>query len=382
MGEREILFPPPFSHSPFLPFPNRAMKRITIAEHPLENGVTLREAPVAVETWGRLNDRGDNALVVCHALTGNTDVAAWWGGLLGPGRAFDTKRFFVVCLGVPGSPYGTPSPLTTNPDTGQPYGAAFPRVTIRDAVALHRRALETLGVRRVAAAVGGSMGGMHVLEWAFQKTEDGQDFVRAIAPIAVGGRHTAWQIGWSEAQRQAIYADPHWNGGRYDPSAPPSAGLAAARMMAMVSYRSRGSFAARFGRERAANANGEANDEASFAVQSYLRYQGQKLTQRFDANCYVRLTEQMDTHDIARGRGAYPDALRQIAQPALVVGIDTDVLYPLAEQEELAAHLPNARLEVLASPHGHDAFLIEQDDLNALLRAWRPLRAGALMRDA
>lgn len=343
----------------------------------------LREAPVAVQTWGRLNDRGDNALVVCHALTGNTDVSAWWGGLLGPGRAFDTERFFVACCGVPGSPYGSVSPLTPDPRTGQPYGPGFPRLTIRDTVGLHRRVLRKIGVRQVAAAVGGSMGGMHVLEWAFQQGDGEQPFVRAIVPIAVGGRHTAWQIGWSAAQRQAIYADPRWNEGRYDPAAPPSAGLAAARMMAMVSYRSHGSFAARFGRTVMPHAEGKNADEKTlieeppFSVESYLRYQGEKLTQRFDANCYVRLTQHMDTHDVARGRGVYPDALRQIAQPALVVGIDSDVLYPLTEQEELAAHLPNAQFEMLSSPHGHDAFLIEHDDLNALLRAWPPLRNDA-----
>ena len=347
--------------------------------------MVLRAVPVAVRTWGRLNARGDNALIVGHALTGNVDVEAWWGGLLGSGRAFDPEQFFVVSLGVPGSPYGTVSPLTTNPQTGTPYGSAFPRFTIRDTVALHRRVLEKIGVRQAAAAVGGSMGGMQVLEWAFHQTDDGeQPFVRALVPIAVGGRHTAWQIGWSEAQRQAIYADPNWKGGRYASEAPPRTGLAAARMMAMVSYRSHGSFADRFGRDAARGSSESGSSKKSagttagdntaagdlFAVESYLRYQGDKLTERFDANCYVRLTQQMDTHDVARGRGAYPDVLQAVTQPALVVGIDTDVLYPLAEQEELAAHLPQARLEVLASPHGHDAFLIEQQALGALVRAW------------
>ena len=355
----------------------------TISRFELESGVVLREAPVAVRTWGRLNARSDNALLVGHALTGNVDVDAWWSGLLGPGHAFDPERFFVVALGVPGSPYGTVSPLTEDPRTGRPYGPAFPRFTIRDTVALHRRVLERLGVRQAAAAVGGSMGGMQVLEWAFQKDERNQPFVRALVPIAVGGRHTAWQIGWSEAQRQAIYADPNWKDGHYASEAPPRAGLATARMMAMVSYRSHGSFAARFGRDAARESSEKSADAAagdtaargaaagaSFAVESYLRYQGDKLTERFDANCYVRLTQQMDTHDVARGRGAYPDVLQAVTQPVLVVGIDTDVLYPLAEQEELAAHLPQARLEVLVSPDGHDAFLIEQSALDALLRAW------------
>ncbi|ACY47824.1 homoserine O-acetyltransferase MetX [Rhodothermus marinus] len=331
-----------------------------LPEFELESGVVLRQVQVAYRTWGRLNPEGTNALVVCHALTGSADVDQWWGDLLGPGRAFDTDRFFVVCANVLGSPYGTTSPLTINPDTGRPYGPEFPLVTIRDTVNLHRRLLEHLGVRQVAVAVGGSMGGMQVLEWAFQG-----DFVRAIIPIAVGGRHSAWCIGWSEAQRQAIYADPRWRGGYYDPDDPPVHGLAIARMIAMISYRSYQSFEARFGRRRMLR-----GEQELFAVESYLHYQGEKLVRRFDANCYVRLTQKMDAHDVSRGRGPYPEVLAEVRQPALVVGIDSDVLYPLAEQEELATHLPNASLYVLHSPHGHDAFLIETQTLNEVLREW------------
>ncbi len=331
-----------------------------LPEFKLESGVVLRQVQVAYRTWGRLNPEGTNVLVVCHALTGSADVDQWWGDLLGPGRAFDTDRFFVVCANVLGSPYGTTSPLTINPDTGCPYGPEFPLVTIRDTVNLHRRLLEHLGVRQVAVAVGGSMGGMQVLEWAFQG-----DFVRAIIPIAVGGRHSAWCIGWSETQRQAIYADPRWRGGYYDPDDPPVHGLAIARMIAMISYRSYQSFEARFGRRRMLRGGQEL-----FAVESYLHYQGEKLVRRFDANCYVRLTQQMDAHDVSRGRGPYPEVLAEVRQPALVVGIDSDVLYPLAEQEELATHLPNASLYVLHSSHGHDAFLIETQTLNEVLREW------------
>lgn len=335
------------------------VETITVDTFRLEGGQVLRDVPVAYQTWGRLNAAGDNAIVVCHALTGDTHVDVWWGPLLGPGRLLDTDRFFVVCAGVPGSPYGSVSPLTPDPATGMPYGADFPVVTVRDAVALHRRLLERLGVRRVALVVGGSMGGMQVLEWGFEG-----DYVGALVPIGVGGRHSAWCIGWSEAQRQAIYADPDWRDGRYDAARPPAAGLAAARMAAMISYRSRASFEQRFGREV------EPGQAGVFAVESYLRYQGEKLVRRFDANCYVRLTQLMDTHDVARGRGDYPAVLGRITQPALVVGIDSDVLYPLEEQEELARHLASAELAVLSSPHGHDAFLIEFDSLEAILRPW------------
>ena len=347
------------------------MPTITIPQFTLEGGATLRDVPIAYTSWGRLNEARDNAVVVCHALTGSHDAAEWWNGLFGPGRALDPQRHFIVCANVLGSPYGSAAPVTTNPDTGAPYGAAFPQTTIRDTVRLHRRLLDRLGIREVACALGGSMGGMQVLEWAFQTKTDGAPFVRSLVPVAIGGRHTAWQIGWSESQRQAIYADPNWCDGHYPPHAPPTRGLAAARMMAMVSYRSHPSFDGRFGRDVMDD------DGAPFAVESYLRYQGDKLVDRFDANCYVRLTQQMDSHDIARGRGTYESVLRSIDQPSLVVGIDSDVLYPLAEQEELAAHLPNATLEVLSAPHGHDAFLIELDALNELIVNWRARRTTA-----
>lgn len=327
----------------------------------LEDGTTLEQVPVAYRTWGRLAPDGANAVVVCHALTGNADVAAWWGALLGPGRALDTDRDFIVCANVLASPYGTASPITTNPATGRPYGADFPIPTIRDTVALHRLLLERLGVRRVRFAIGGSMGGMQALEWAFFG-----DFVGGIVPIGVGGRHSAWCIGWSETQRQAIFADPAWQGGRYSPGAGPEVGLSIARMIAMISYRSFASFERRFGRER-----NELRGQARFSVESYLEHQGEKLVRRFDANCYVRLTQSMDTHDVARGRGDYEAVLSRIEQPALVIGIDTDILYPLDEQRELARFMPRARLAVLESEHGHDAFLIEQDAMNAIVQEWR-----------
>jgi homoserine O-acetyltransferase/O-succinyltransferase len=335
----------------------------TIPRVALESGAELTAVPVAYRTWGRLAAAGDNVIVVCHALTGNADVDDWWSGLLGPGHALDTDRYFVVCANVLGSPYGTASPLTPDPATGRPYGADFPVPTVRDSVALHRQLLERLGVRQVAFAIGGSMGGMQALEWAFHG-----EFVRAIVPIGVGGRHSAWCIAWSEAQRQAIYADPAWRGGGYAPGEGPAAGLATARMMAMISYRSFASFEARFGRSVAED--GERLD-ARFAVETYLEHQGTKLVERFDANCYVRLTQKMDTHDVSRGRGDYHAVLGRIRQQALVIGIDTDVLYPLAEQRELAERLPNARLAVLEAPHGHDSFLIELDAVNDIVARWR-----------
>jgi homoserine O-acetyltransferase len=316
-----------------------------------------------------LNEAADNAVLVCHALTGTPDVSDWWDGLLGRGQALDPETDFIVCPNVPGSPYGSVSPRTYRRNGGPASAGSFPAFTIRDTVALHRRLLDRLGVDQVACAIGGSMGGMQVLEWAFEATDDGRPYVRSLVPIAVGGRHSAWQIGWSEAQRQAVFADPKWRGGAYPADDPPADGLAAARMMAMVSYRSRASLDGRFGRTDADRESG-----ASFAVESYLRHHGDALVDRFDAGCYVALTRQMDTHDVSRGRGPYLSVLGSIRQPALVVGIDSDVLYPLTEQEELADHLPAATLEVVSSPHGHDAFLIELATLNGLIDRWRSRR--------
>ena len=330
------------------------------ASFTLESGEVLSQVPVAYRTWGRLNEQGDNAILVCHALTGDTDVEAWWSGLLGPGRALDTDRYFVVCANVIGSPYGTVSPVTIAPETGQPYGGRFPVPTVRDTVALHRALLDRIGVRHLALVIGGSLGGMQTLEWAMEG-----DFVRAIAPVSVGGRHSAWCIAWSEAQRQAIYRDPRWNGGHYAQGSAPVDGLAIARMIAMISYRSLGSFQARFGRQTA-----DASTAHTFEMESYLHHQADKLVRRFDAACYVRLTQKMDTHDIARGRGEYLDVLRQIEQPALVVGVDTDLLYPLAEQRELADALPRGHLAAIEAPDGHDGFLIEHRTLNQLVTEW------------
>jgi len=335
-----------------------AVKTLQLPSFRFEDGTESFDVPVAYQCWGQLNAARDNAVLVCHALTGNTAVDEWWPGMLGPDRALDTNRYFLVCANVIGSPYGTLSPLSVNPASGERYGPDFPVPTLRDTVALHKLLLEALGVRQVAFAIGGSMGGMQVLEWAFYG-----DFVRALVPIGVGGRHSAWCIAWSEAQREAIRHDPAWQQGRYDELAGPGAGLAVARMIAMISYRSFESFGRRFGREL----HGPGN---LFSMESYLRHQGEKLVERFDANCYLRLTESMDTHDIARGRGEYHEVLKRIAQPTLVIGIDSDLLYPLTEQRELVEGMPNAELAVLEASHGHDSFLIEIEAINSMTREW------------
>ncbi len=326
-----------------------------------ECGAVFKNVPVAYQTWGSLNADSSNVVVVCHALTGNTQADDWWGELIGPGKTVDTDHYFAVCANVIGSPYGTLSPTTSDPATGRAYGADFPSATVRDTVALHKQLLDSLGVRQVAFAIGGSLGGMQALEWAFFG-----DYVCGIVPIAVGGRHSAWCIGWSETQRQAIYRDPRWQNGRYDPDSPPHGGLAVARMIAMVSYRSFESFGERFGRRSTSE-----DMQANFLVETYLHHQGKKFIDRFDPSCYVHLTRTMDTHDVSRNRGDYIDVLRSIEQPALIVGVNTDVLYPLEEQEELHRCLPNSALAVLDAPQGHDAFLIEQQKLEKIVNDWR-----------
>jgi homoserine O-acetyltransferase/O-succinyltransferase len=319
---------------------------------PLEIGGALPGVRVAYRSWGRLAPAGDNAVVVCHALTGSADADRWWTGMFGPGRALDPEQDFIVCSNILGSCYGTTGPTSLDPATGRPWLGDFPAITVRDMVRAQRELMVALGVTKVRLVVGGSLGGMQVLEWALSYPE----LVEAIVPIATSARHSAWAIGLSEAQRQAIYADPRWRGGRYEASDPPVAGLAAARMMAMCTYRHKASFDERFGRRL------QAAD--LFAMESYLRYQGRQLVDRFDAATYVALTRAMDAHDVARGRGDFDEVLRSVRCPTLVVSIDSDVLYLPDEQEEIARGIPGARLLRLASRDGHDAFLIDVDWLS------------------
>ncbi|MES1245115.1 MAG: homoserine O-acetyltransferase [Acidobacteriota bacterium] len=322
----------------------------------LESGVSLPRVRVAYRTWGTLGEDGANAVLVCHALTGSADADLWWDGLLGPGRALDPAEDFIVCSNVLGSCYGTTGPSSPRPDGGGLWGPDFPAVTVRDMVRLQAALLDALGVRRLRLAIGGSLGGMQVLEWALLYP----DRVEAIAPIATSGRHSAWCIALSEAQRQAIQMDP-------------VLGLAVARAIAMCTYRSRASFEARFGRRL--------REPGLYEVESWLQYHGEDLVTRFDADAYVTLSRAMDSHDVARGResrGTYEEILRSIEVPALVVAIDSDVLYPPGEQAELASLLPAARLATLRSPHGHDAFLIDAEALGGLVAGFRSAVGGGV----
>lgn len=325
----------------------------------LDSGGQLDGVTVAYRTWGDPANAEQNAILVCHALTGSADVDAWWPRLIGEGRVFDPRRDYIVCSNILGSCYGTTGPVSFRPGTGTRYRAEFPRVTVRDMVQVQRRLLDHLGVQRLALITGPSLGGMQALEWAAMYPER----VAGIVPIGVGGRHSAWCIAMGEAQRAAIYADPDWADGNYRDGRRPEKGLAAARMMAVCSYRSWESFDRRFGRQQ--------RSDGEFEMRSYLRYQGEKINERFDANTYVRLTQAMNDFDLAQGRGDYPDVLQTIRQRALVVSISSDQLYPPQEQRFLADHLPNSSYAILDSAEGHDGFLIESAELGNLIAAFR-----------
>jgi homoserine O-acetyltransferase len=321
----------------------------------LEAGGSLDGVRVEYRTWGEPHP---TATLVCHALTGSADADDWWRGLFGPGRVLDPDRSFIMAMNVLGGCDGTTGPTSTPPGRMAPYGPDFPTITIRDMVRVQAAVLDRLGVERLDLAIGGSMGGMQVLEWAIEYPER----VDAIVPIGVGSSQSPWCVALSEVQRAAIVNDPRYRGGRYRPWLRPDAGLATARKIAMCSYRSPQSFAERFPR------NGELTN---FEVQSYLDHQGDKLVDRFDPNSYLTLITAMDTHDVARGRGPVDDVLGRVQIPALAVAISSDVLYPVAEVADLAETLSNAELAILDSPHGHDAFLIDTDQLNDLVVGWR-----------
>ena len=336
----------------------------------LENGHTLPQAQLRYQTYGTLNEQRNNVLVVCHALTGNASLHAWWGDLLGEGRAFDTSRYFVVCSNILGSCYGSTSPRSIDPKTGRAYGMDFPDISVQDTVRLQLQLLQDgLQVQSVKCVIGGSFGGMQATEFAVQAGSsdadftdaDGKPFVRSVVPIACGAQHTAWQIAVSEVQRQAIYKDPQWIAGNYDQA---TDGLQIARQLGMVSYRTPTGYRHKFGRHVKTPDSPPYGRHATWQVQSYLTYQGEKFLSRFDPVTYVKMTEQMDSHDVSRGRGgSVSHVLRGVTIPALVLGIDSDVLYPLEEQQELADLLPNGHLKVIHSDDGHDGFLLEQEQV-------------------
>ncbi|WP_344607080.1 homoserine O-acetyltransferase MetX [Streptomyces glaucus] len=342
---------------------------------PLEAGGELPGVRLAFETWGRLAPDRSNAVLVLHALTGDSHAAGpaepghptpgWWDGLIGPGRALDTDRWFVVAPNVLGGCQGSTGPSSRRGD-GRRWGGAFPYLTQRDQVAAEADLADALGVERWALVLGGSMGGMRALEWAVGRPGR----TAALLLLATTAAASAEQIAWANVQLHAIRSDPYWNGGDYHDAGPgrgPHAGLGLARRIAHVTYRSEPELQQRFGRSPQG-----AEDPwrgGRYQVESYLDHHAAKLVRRFDAASYVVLSQAMNGHDVGRGRGGLRAALRRVTADTLVAGVDSDRLYPLAQQREIAALVPGADgVRVVESPHGHDGFLVEREQVAALVR--------------
>lgn len=334
---------------------------------PLECGERLEEVEVAYRTWGDPANARRHAVLVCHALTGSADVDRWWRDVVGPGRALDPSRDFILAQATLGSCYGTTGPTSLRPSRAgaprRPWGADFPPITIRDQVRLQLEVALRLGLERIQLVVGGSLGGMQALEWAVL----GSGMVESVAAISAPARHGPWALAFSELGRQALALDPKLRDGNYDAEDPPCAGLELARQIAMISYRSPESFELRFGRRR---------EKGIWAVSSWLHFHGERLSDRFDANAYRTLLDAMDSHDLARGRGELATVLSRVSLPIWIVATRSDQLYPPEELEALARMLPRSRLFRLRSPHGHDAFLIEQDTISRGLLEFRRAIAG------
>lgn len=332
-------------------------------------GGELRPVTLRYALYGALNERRGNVLLVCHALSGSARVADWWPELFGPGRPFDTRRYCVVGVNAIGSCYGSTGPCTNDPLKGSPYGGDFPLVTISDMVRAQARLLDFLGVSRLRAVVGGSIGGMQALQWAVDFPE------RLERCVAVGAAPLpALGLALNHLQRQAIMNDPLWRGGRYTQEAQPVEGLALARAIAMCSYKSAALFDERFGRDpdRAGEDPHRSMGER-FDVAGYLDHQGRTFTRRFDANSYLLLSKAMDTFDLARGYASEDAALRRISSPVHLVGVTSDWLFPPDCVRALAGRMVSAgvdcRYDELATTHGHDGFLADADRLAPLISA-------------
>lgn len=348
---------------------------VDLGDVELERGGVIPDVRVAYETWGRLNEAGDNVVLVEHALTGDSHVvgpagdghasAGWWNGLIGPGRPVDSEDWFVVAANVLGGCQGSTGPSSLAPD-GRPWGSRFPYVTVRDHVEVEARLLDRLGVSRIAAVVGGSMGGMRAIEWAVTHP----DRVQRCIVIASTAYATADQIAWCQPQLLAIRSDPHFAGGDYyGTGRVPDTGLGIARRIAHITYRSETELSERFG--RAAQLGEDpltAPGRGRFAVESYLDHHAVKLSRRFDANSYVVLTEAMNSHDVGRDRGGVAAALARVTASCTIVSVDSDRLYPPRLSDELHWLLPGSAREHIQSAYGHDGFLIEEDQVAAAVR--------------
>lgn len=350
----------------------------------LESGEKISSITVAYQTFGNLNNERSNVIMVNHALTGNAHIAGkideeeierckpfpyltkynkmfkgkegWWSPLIGSGKALDTDKYFVICSNVLGSCYGTTGPTDIDPVSGKTFGLNFPKISVRDMVKVQKELFDYLNIPFIKLAIGGSLGGMQIFEWAIMFPE----MIKSIMPIASSVGHSPWAMGLNEVSRNAIKNDTDWNNGNY--TTQPQKGLSLARKIAMLTYRSYSSFEEKFGRKKQ-------NDDM-FEVESYLNYQGHKLCERFDANTYLYLSEAMDNHDVGFNRNGIENALKKISCKTEIVGIDSDILYPVEEQKKIASMIPNATYSEIVSLHGHDAFLIEFSQVEKIIKSF------------
>lgn len=344
----------------------------------LDVGETLKDVTVAYQTYGSLNSDRTNAILIEHAFTGDAHAAGidhegkpgWWANMIGPGKAFDTDRYFVICSNVLGGCRGTTGPSSINPATGQPYGLRFPGITISDMVRLQKALIDHLGIPKLLAVAGGSMGGMQVLEWAVAYPEA----VEACLPIATTARHSAQQIAFNETGRQAIMADPDFHAGDYYDKTPPARGLSVARMVGHITYMSDESMREKFGRRLRDRQNFGYDFEVDFEVESYLRYRGSQFVGRFDANSYLYITKAMDYFDLSAGFPSLAASLERARSRFLVISFTSDWLYPSYQSQEMVNALRGRNHDVtyceLSSNYGHDAFLVDVGEQTEIVRGF------------
>lgn len=345
----------------------------------LDSGAVLIPVDVAYETYGALNASRSNAILVTHAFSGDAHAAGihpssgklgWWDNMIGPGKAFDTEKYFVICSNILGGCAGTTGPSSIDPTTGKPYAMNFPVITVSDIVRLQKKLIDHLGIKRLLAVAGGSMGGMQALEWAVAYPE----YVASAIPIATTHRHTPQQIAFNEVGRQAITGDPEWDGGNYYGVKRPAHGLAVARMVGHITYMSDASMQQKFGRKFRGKDTPSIDFSSEFEVESYLRYRGNQFVDRFDANSYLYITRSMDLYDLSAGRGSLAAALEGATARFLVISFSSDWLYPSYQSQEIVRALRSRNRDVayveLASDYGHDAFLVTVDEQAEIVRGF------------
>lgn len=360
-------------------------KYFTFADPPnemeLESGEKLGPITIAYETYGRLNDNADNVILIAHALSGDAHVAGyhynndkkpgWWDFMVGSGKPFDTDKYFVICSNVLGGCKGTTGPTSINPRTGKRYNLSFPVVTIGDMVKAQKHLIDYLGIKKILSVIGGSMGGMQVLEWAIEYP----DIVASAIPIATTSRLNTQGIAFDEVGRQAIYADANWKNGDYlDQGYIPAEGLSVARMLGHITYLSEESMHERFGRRLRERERYGYDFSTDFEIESYLRHQGESFIKRFDANTYLYITKAIDYFDLIRDYGSLENAFKNVKSKFLVISFSSDWLFPTAQSKEIVRALKVNRKHVtfceIPSSYGHDAFLLRNNDMEKMIASF------------